>query len=342
MSHQELKSSRIFFVDAHRTDDYVENGTLEEPYKTIQGGYDAAAALNPTQANPAAVVVFPGEYDENFIVDHDNVAVIAIGGQQVTNIRPSSGPAVIITNATRASVATFLANGGHADPAANYGDLVAGANTPRNVQIRDITLGKPGGSGYDLMALGVGAGTTFLGSELNIMRCCIWNETYLRLANYISMQGATWCAKKIVAYNIAGCWCNDSQITGYEGDYDAGSDEPSDSGNYGLCGGKTLNNGGIKLDGSARAGAGDPNGGLVLFQVAGNIDLNDTSQLVMAVSGIGGNIDAEAGAGFDLKGCHVQGNIGMADGVGVCQMDGGHYMGTLTDPGAKFTRNAGN
>lgn len=334
-----LARMKVVALDGNDT---YGDGSMGSPYATIQKAYDEAAAeFSPTQANPAGVLILPGRYDETVIVDQDHVALVGLGGQQVVNIASSSGPSLIITNASRASVATFLANGGQADPLAHYGDLAAGANVPRNVQIRDVSIGDLSGPANDLLIMGVGAGTSFGGSEINFMRCCVWGSVFARLANYISLQGATWLAKRIYTHNIAGLWVNDSQITGADVHYTTLEDEPSDNGNYGLCGGKSLCNGSVHLTGEARAGAGDPNGGLVLFQVTGDLDLDDTSDLTMASSGVGGNIDAEGGAGFDIKNVHVQGGISMAAGAGVCQMDGGAYMGALVDPGVKFVRNVG-
>lgn len=327
---------------ARNGDDTNGDGSPQKPFKTVQAGYDAVAAMGPTQANPGAVYVYPGEYQETVIADEDNVAIIGVGGQQVTNIGFDAEPSLIITNATRASVAAFLAAGGGVDPAANFATLVAGAKTPRNVQVRGISMHPTnGGTAYRLIAAGIGAGNTVGGSEINFMGCCNWGKTWARGVNYVSIQGGSWFAKLIEAHNVAGVWANDVQIAGYAGYYNVADDEPSDAGNYGLCGGKTLNNGGIALTGSARAGAGDPNGGLVLLQVTGDLDLDGTSALVMASSGIGGDIDTEAGASFEMRNVHVQGGVTIAAGAGTAQMDGGAYMGALVDPGAKLVRNLG-
>jgi len=323
------------------------DGSIEKPYATWQKAHDEAVALtpSPSQNNPVGVIGFPGRYNQQLIVDGDNVVIHGLGGQQGCLLRPDSGPALIITNATRASVATFLANGGDSDPAAHYTDLSAhGSNMPRNLQIRNMDFGKPsGGATYDIMTLGVGDGISFGGSEFNFFRCCCWNNIYTRTTNYFSWQGASWCAKKIVAFNTAGVWANDCQTSGYEGDYDTGEDQPSDSGNYGLCGGKHFCNGNIVLNGTAKAGGDDPNGGLGLIYVAGNLDLNEECSLNMIGGAIRGNITAEADSSFMLRGTHVQGNITIASGgSGTCQMDAGAYMGSLTDTGGKLTRNAGN
>jgi len=323
-------------------DDTDGNGSLIAPYKTIQKAYDEVADLGPSQNNPGAVFVCPGQYTETVIMDEDHVAIVGTGGQQVTNIGASTGPSIIVTNATRESVAAFLAAGGASDPETHFSELITGSKVPRNVQIRDVSLIPiSGGTPYRLMCVGIGDGNSVGGSEINLMRVCNWGKTWARCVNYMSVQGACWFANLFEAHNIAGLWANDSQLTGYSGYYNTADDEPSDSGNYGLCGGKTMVVGNLSLSGSARAGAGDPNGGLVLFQITGDLDLDDTSALTMAMSGVGGDLDAEGSASFDLKGCHIQGAVSIGSGGGTALMDGGHYMGALTDPDEKFVRNAG-
>lgn len=323
--------------------DVTGNGTFAKPYRTVQKAFDEVALLAPTYENPGAVYLYPGEYPETVIVDEDNIAIIGVGGQFVTNVGVSAAPSFIVTNATRASVAAFLLAGGGTNPAANFGTLVAGANVPHTVQFRNINMTPVGGAAYRLICAGIGAGNSVAGNELNLMNCTALGKVFARGINYFSIQSGCWISGLIEIHNVAGIWVNDSQIAGFAGHYNVADDEPSDTGNYGLCGGKTLNVGDIALTGSARAGAGDPAGGLVLFQTTGNLDLDDTSDLTMTTSGIGGNIDAELDASFDLKGCHVQGGITIAAaGAGTAQMDGGRYMGALADPGLKLVRNLGN
>ncbi len=329
---------RTLYVSASRGNS-AGNGSVMSPFDTVQAAIDYAEAnLSPVYSDPVLVYVDAGIYDENLVIKKDGVHIQGMGGQGVVNVRASSGPSLVVTNATAASLVTFLASGGHADPMTHYGDLVADSYHPWDNQLRDISFGTPAGSGYDVMFLGVGDGTSFMGNEDNSMRVTVWADLFARCANSLALQDDTWIAGTVRAHNVAGVWANRSQIGGYHGSYDAGDDQPSDTGNYGLSGAATLLYGNLQLDGTARAGYDR----LDAIQISGGVDLNGTSAIRMEGGFVGGNVDAEGGAGFRGRGTHVQGNLSFASGAGAAQLDGGSYMGSLTDPDVKFVRNAGN
>jgi hypothetical protein len=109
----------------------------------------------------------------------------------------------------------------------------------------------------------------------------------------------------------------------------------------------TLNNsatmyfgGGAHIDGLVTLNGSSSLGGKVWC--AGNIDVNGTSAFQNIVgSFIAGNIDAEGGASVKMWDTHVNGNIVLAAGAGVCYMYGGELRGSLTDPSNRLLRDYG-
>ena len=333
-----LGTSRTLWVSKSRGTT-EGSGAVVSPFLTVQAAIDYAETnLTPVYNDPVLILIEAEIYDENLVIKKDGLHLQGFGGQGVTNIRASSGASLIVTNATTVSLATFLASGGHADPMTHYGDLVADSYHPWDNQLRDISFGTPAGSGYDVMFLGVGNGTSFMGNEDNAMRVTTWADFFARCANYVALQDDTWIAGTVRAHNVAGVWANRSQLGGYHGSYDVANDQPSDSGNYGLSGAASLLYGNLKLEGTARAGFDR----LDALQLSGNADLDNTSSLRMEGGLVGGNINAEGGASFRGRGVHIQGSLTFASGAGTAQLDGGKYMGALTDPDVKFVRNIGN
>lgn len=331
--------TRTLFVDGARTDDYVEEGSSGQPYKTVQAAVDyAEAEMTPSYANPVVIQIAPKAppYDEDVVIKKDGVELLGLIGQGCTRIRR-----LILTNATQASLEEFIDNGGLADPAANYGDLVAGASHPWDNQIRNLAFGDPlGGTAYTVLILGVGAGNSMCGNEVNFIECTNYEKTYARLVNYVAIQGACWFKGQVETFNVAGVWLNRSQGGNYVGNYDTGEDEPSDTGNYGLCGGVgALLYGDVTLNGEAHMGYDR----LDALQISGGLDINGTAAARMEGGFIGGNITVDGDASFRLRGVHTQGDITLenAGGGAGCTYDGGKYMGALTDVGVRLTRNVG-
>ena len=322
--------------------DTTGDGSYIKPYATWQKGHDEAVALTPTADDPAFVIGLPGVYDENFIVDGDHLRFIGLGGKQGCAVVPTSGPAMIVTNATRASVATFLTNGGHADPGAHYTDLSAHpSNMPTDLKFSNMAFGKVSGSGYDVMNLGVGNDIAFGESGLVYSGCWISNDTFGRTVNLWYLQDNTWVAVDIDAYNVALTYIENSYSKGYEGNYNAGSDQPSYGVlgfTYGLCGNNANIAGTIKAEGTDKVG-GDTMG-LRNSYINGNVDLDDSSNCYIVNSQIKGNVDAEQNATFLFEGVYVKGTVTIASGgTGTARWDGGGWIGALTDSGNKLVYN---
>jgi hypothetical protein len=77
--------------------------------------------------------------------------------------------------------------------------------------------------------------------------------------------------------------------------------------------------------------------------VQGNFTVSSGTDVELRGVTIEGNLDVnDANTTVHLKGCHIQGDINIEDQSGVSvTMDGGSYMGSLTDPGTNFNRNTG-
>jgi hypothetical protein len=330
--------TRTVYVDGARTDSYTEDGSTGQPFKTVQAAVNfVEGTMTPLWNDPVTIFVHPKAqpYAEDVVIKMSGVHLAAHIGQGSVRIQR-----LILTNATTASVAAFIAAGGLADPDTHYGLLVADADYPWDNQFRDIAFGDPSGwADWTVMIMGVGAGTSMCGNECNFMRCTNYEQTYIRLVNYVAIQGECFFRGEIYTYNIAGLWFNRSQGGDYSGNYDTTDDEPSDTGRYGLCGGAGafFYAGVIRLYGEARMGYDR----MDAFQTSGILDLDDDAAARIEGGFIGGGVDAEADAYFRLRGVHIQGGINLVNSPNPVQMDGGRYMGALTDPGGRLTRNVG-
>jgi hypothetical protein len=93
----EAERTQSIYVDGNRSDTYTEVGTIEKPYKTIQGAIDAIAALaTPTVHN--AVIIQTGEYLENVVVESNNIGFLTIKGNGNVVIMPAAGNALQSTS----------------------------------------------------------------------------------------------------------------------------------------------------------------------------------------------------------------------------------------------------
>lgn len=339
--------ARTVHVDGARADSYTETGTLANPFKTVQAAVDHAEAnLTPSQFSPVVIHIFPNGgpcYQEDVVIKKTGIDLKGGGSQGADTV--SGSPYIrtlIVTNATAASVATFIANGGIADPVTNYGDLVADSYAPEVNNFNDISFGDPTSAGSDntRMALGVGSACPLASVGLTFWRCTEWGPGYFRNAGYINFQDCTFSSPN-TTFNVTqvlpnGGWCS------YSADYDSGQDQPVDTSNNGLTGAVgTVFFGPIVLDGEARLGYGSVQFAPAMLQV--DLDLNGTSQALVYGGVIRGNVTVEGDAVLDLRGTHVQGDLTLDNTGGAvsCTMQGGHLTGTLTDAGGRLLSSDG-
>jgi hypothetical protein len=103
------------YVDGNRTDTYVEDGSVDHPYKTIQAAINAIAALADS-ANYHVVSITSGVYAENLILENAGLYYVKLQGEGYVSINPSSGNALRST-ATNANLnALLVSNIGFAKP----------------------------------------------------------------------------------------------------------------------------------------------------------------------------------------------------------------------------------
>jgi hypothetical protein len=116
------------------------------------------------------------------------------------------------------------------------------------------------------------------------------------------------------------------------------ADGAHDDGNYGLYSRsfdtyqdfQLLNDGFIGFDGYPWS-----------INVGRHFNMDDSSQCWLKNSYVQGNWLAEPDCQGRLLNCHVQGDVTLDNGTGACIMDGGSYIGTLSDPGGRLTRTVG-
>lgn len=319
------------FVDPSGSDSLPNNGSPTLPFATIQKGVDTVEA-----AGSGTVIIGPGIYDETVYIKKTRIHLWGTGGQGHTScqIRPSSGPALVLTNATLATIQPWIAGGpGLYD--ANYGTLVADAGYPHDNQIRNVDLFPQSNTEYAVVMAGVGAGTSFGGNELRMTNCALRNgnnslSLWARLTNYIVAEIQTWLAGATRLRNVAGFWVNNCQISSVESYYITTEDEPADNGNYGLSGFFVLR-GNLNLRNEAHAGFDK----LFNPHIEGNVNLYDESRCRIHGGVIEGNLYANTDADFDFSGVHIEGNVTIDSGGGdpPCTMTGCGFLGVLTDDG---------
>lgn len=315
------------------------DGSFEMPYDTIQ------AAVDYFFANPSggldAVHIAAGFYPENVVVR--NTAIALIGeDRHTTYIRPATGVPLTFTNATLASLAAYRISG-------DYADLInMGSAGPGDVIVSGLYLTVGDFAANALEFLGVAGdasatttaflcgGPIALGGEIH--DCLLQLNFRARNAGWIGFTRCT--TYNLQCYNLANlvlerCNCVGNVIN----DFDAAS----------IYGRPTLSPFGMQarytkmqdftLSGTAYTST--------LFHAdfvknyMETVSVEDTAVLTSWATTIAKNLSCEAAASYDGHDDFIQGNLSFAAGVGTARLDGGRYMGTLTDPGAKFVRNVG-
>ncbi len=79
-----------------------EDGSMTNPFHSIDDAYNAAAALSPTAWDPIVIYVYPGYYDEQLVIDTDHVWIMGmtVGGNcmDAPNYSTQGVHGVIIAN----------------------------------------------------------------------------------------------------------------------------------------------------------------------------------------------------------------------------------------------------
>ena len=85
-------SFTTFYVDKSRTDVYTEDGSLSNPFKTIQAAIDYVASLN--LSTYVAVIIRDGIYAENIVISSENLRYLCFFAEGYVSIDPASGNAL--------------------------------------------------------------------------------------------------------------------------------------------------------------------------------------------------------------------------------------------------------
>jgi len=340
--------SNIYVSQDRGTTD--SDGTLDKPFLTIVEAVNFAETY-ATTANPVTIQIDAGVYAENVVVRKTGVN---LNGVNKTNTRiiPVAGVPLIITNATAVSLTTFLTAGGQADPATHYALLVADPlSIPNNNNISNITLGAGAIHRNDLMILGAGAGCT-MGATYRIIfkDVDIACDSYLRNFNMMRLDNSRFNSEWGTNGSL---WVNVSFVDFAYGNFgntfniiwNVGLDIPS----FGMCFGINffyITTSSITIGGAVNFG--DFAGGGTQYtcqqlEILNELVINDTANVCLSGCTIHKTITIAGGARLRMRNCHVQGAQTYTNAAPntACLMDGGRYMGAITDVGGRLIRRLG-
>jgi len=315
-----------------------ENGSQFSPYTTIQ------EAVDDLETNPSGgfdtVIIRRGIYAENIVVKHASLELRAEGGYASVMIAPAAGVPLTITNATTASLATYRGSD-------NYTDLLNDGAGPLDSVINGVYLWAADGTSNGLELLGVKGDVD--ANRTNFLNGSAWYLGFWFMNSYCYsnalFRNTGWISTyfselfDIHAYNCGNQTYRFTQSGGdFYSTYDTG-----DANGYSVAahGGLTFYWTGIddlELNGTELMNANDKANRGSSF---GDVNLNDTSSGVIR-GGYIRRLETAGGASFLGENLHIQLTVILGSGVGTVQLDGGAYMGALTDPDVKLVRNVGN
>jgi len=325
-------SSAMARVDPSSSD-AVDDNDLTTAFLTIQGGIDAII-----NAGGGTVYIYPkfGGYVETPIIDAPNVHLVGVNSERdpglgfgardiySVKINPSGSVALVVTEATRASVATLIARGtGTATWRSFYDtDLVdAGGATVRDVSITGIDL-----QGW-LCVWGKATNTDFLQSPLQVLDCVLRGSAHLQRANYIEFSRSflSIAIETYNCYNTLAKRCSVYQLRSF---YNAGEISPQ----YGYFGTTVV---WCELWGQLRCSTASN----VIIRNSNSshqFDLESTSSTLMdnvtnsRVPGVPALV-AEPSCTWEAHNCYFKGDVSLSSGGGACPASGLEIEGTLTD-----------
>lgn len=86
------------YVDKYRTDSYLETGSIAHPFKTIQAAInDVIARGDNSQTKPYKIVIAPGVYEENLVLESASLVSLIMkgeGSRLQVQIKPAAGLAL--------------------------------------------------------------------------------------------------------------------------------------------------------------------------------------------------------------------------------------------------------
>lgn len=336
--------SRTLFVNRIRTTAGAPppDGTIQNPFRTIQSAVNAAAARKPSAANPITIAILQGTYAENVVIDIDGVVLRGLGGVGSVRIIPKSGPAVTITNATPASVQSFAVS---KDPAVLQSN--GKAASPVKAELVDLYLESADGASPTVCVVGhpsrpaIGAAP----HAIVLSNCLVHHADpqngkalLAYFAEFIRARHNCELSAPTEIFNCLGFLVDDSDVQGFVLDFDP-SAAPAPAG-FEL--GLVANNASF-LGPAAEIRGITPNEKVqpTLNTSFFDLILREAATFKM-IGGCANQVEADGGATWKADGVHVLGNLTFAPGQAKVEMNGGRYMGALTDPAQRLVRNLGN
>lgn len=368
-------SSAIIFVDKNYTGT-LELGSLTHPYKTVQMAINNVIQSSTIKVAPGVyeeAIVYNGDIaicleGESGYLGDKGVRIDSVG---------LSAPALTVTNATLASLSTYRVSGTYSD-LLNKGSSGCRVFVTRNISFSGDTdencielLGVKGDVDPNTTAFCVGKGfqteRVDLYAKGATYKGLYAKNTYTVFLREFSSNGITDFSN--VAY-LYGYMQNQSREIICE--YDAAS--PDGQPQYGYastmlwhtqCKDLIVNQGITMEFVGSDANDVTVNGSGLFYPICsyvdGNLVLNDTGGIVAKDLTIDGNLDVNGASGnvsalgitisgdltmtvgktATLNAPHIAGDVTLDNGAGVVVLNGGEYMGALTDVGGRLTRNVG-
>lgn len=201
-----IPEKTILHVDKRGNNDNVGNEL--SPYLTITAAVEKAKTMSPSQTNPIAILIRPGIYNEQVIIDVSGINLYGFG-QGVTQI---------IRNGT----ALILRDNGEDTPPIDFKCVGVSAKSTNSDE-------------YTVRIEGIN-GSSLGNSELQFRDGRIGGtlSIYANLCNYIDYQNQYIMGKQLYE-QVSGIWNEDSESNQeIKVDWDADGEKPSDDNHYGV------------------------------------------------------------------------------------------------------------
>ena len=205
------------------------SGSSLDPFLTIGAAITAAKSLSPlpSYTNPVNIIVSPGEYSEQVLLDYHGINLYGFG-QGVTRIQYAGTALRIEDNST--------------DP------------EPWDLKVVGVSINSST-SDYSVTITGI-AGSSLGGNELQFKDCRFEgsNSIHANIVNYIDYQN-TYIMGSQLYEQVSGIYCEDSESSGsITVDWDNAGTKPSSTSHYGINFVRHLPRGSITLLNSGLVG----------------------------------------------------------------------------------------
>jgi hypothetical protein len=381
-ANQNPETSGIVHV-SKAGNDSTGDGSISQPFATVQAAVDLieSFAVVPTSGSEALVLLGPGIYDENVLIQKDGLymEIRGLTESQTPLIYPTAGVPITITNASEASLATYRGSG-------TYSDLAAKAVPeagPTSISLVNLKVQPAATNLNGLEALGVEgdatASTTDFLFSLALVNTTLFgsgtgDSMYARNVGTVSAFRAVFIQHGQI-YNAANLDLQRCKtFTGFTSYYESTDSEGQpDSGflaaeiddcdlggdltlggsesftvNRSMCSSDLILNDSVAATVKATHIVRDliPNDtaafvGSDVF-IERNLDINGASGDISCKRiYVDGSMTVTVGKTGTFDAPHIAGAVTFDNGAGAWTFNGGEYMGALTDVGVRLTFNLG-